>query len=82
MRARGKSVPFYGGVCYACSTKACGYRDRRPEGGALEPACCRHMDPTIPVYHACMYCSGPVRKGSLVIDGEYAHRACHKEASE
>lgn len=28
----------------------------------------------------CIYCEGPVRKGSLSIDGEYAHHRCHADA--
>jgi hypothetical protein len=32
------AVPFHGGTCYACSAKAVGLRDRRPEGGSLGAA--------------------------------------------
>lgn len=34
--------------CYACDGAVTGLRDRRPEGGKLEPACPRHADPTLP----------------------------------
>jgi hypothetical protein len=30
--------------CYACDGIAVGVRDRRPEGGAAEPACTRHAE--------------------------------------
>ena len=73
--------PFHGGGCYACASKATGLRDRRPEGGSLEPACKRHADPTIRTYDACIYCNGLVRKGSLTIDGDFAHKSCHAKAS-
>ncbi len=71
---------FFGGTCYACDAKAVGLRDRRPEGGMMERACKRHADPTSLTFDACIYCSGPVRKDSLDIDGEFAHKSCHKEA--
>jgi hypothetical protein len=74
-------LPFFGGRCYACGAKASGLRDRRPEGGSLETACARHHDPKIKTFEACVYCSGPVRKGSVSIDDEWAHKSCHKEAS-
>lgn len=78
-----KALPFTGGwPCYACDKRAVGYRDRRPEGGSLEYACKRHADPTIRTYEACMYCGGPVRAGSLAIDGSFAHVKCHREASK
>jgi hypothetical protein len=73
-------IPFHGGNCYACDQRATGFRDLRPEGGSLEPACKRHADPTIETYQACMYCDGAVRRGSLVIDGDFAHKQCHEEA--
>jgi len=73
-------LPFYGGTCYADEARAVGYRDRRPEGGELEPACRRHFDPSIKTYDACIYCDGPVRAGSLEIDRKFAHAKCHKEA--
>jgi hypothetical protein len=69
-----------GGDCYACDSAAVGVRDRRPEGGSLEMACSRHADPAIPVFHACMYCNEPVRKDSLEIDRNFAHKSCHKSA--
>lgn len=71
---------FFGGTCYACDSKATGLRDRRPEGGLLETACKRHADPTIKTFDACIYCSTPVRSGSLDVDGEFAHKSCHKGA--
>lgn len=79
--ALAKPLPFSGGEkCYACDcTKVIGFRDRRPEGHGLEVACERHADPTIEVFEACMYCQGPIRKGSLIIDGEFAHQKCHVE---
>ena len=30
--------------CYACQAKACGLRDLRPQGGAVELACAKHRD--------------------------------------
>lgn len=73
--------PFFGGEkCYACDcTNVVGYRDRRPEGGINEIACKRHADPWIKVFEACIYCNGPVRNGSLDIDGEFAHKKCHEQ---
>lgn len=73
------SVPFHGGHCYACSSRAVGFRDMRPEGRDIEPACSRHADPAIRVYHACQYCDGSIRKGSLDLDGLFAHAKCHAE---
>ncbi len=32
------------GRCYACDRVSVGTRDRRPEGGCVEPACHRHAD--------------------------------------
>ena len=75
-------LPFHGGGCYACGSRATGFRDRRPEGGSLETACSRHKDPTVKTYDACMYCSGPVRRGSLDIDGTFAHKSCHAPENE
>jgi len=74
-----KGLPFHGGRCYACPKAAKGFRDRRPEGGLLEPACERHMDPTIKTYDACIFCNGPVRKGSVAIDDDFAHQKCMRE---
>lgn len=71
-------TPCHGGDCYACDAPAVGVRDRRPEGGVLEMACKRHADPGIPVFHACMYCSTPVRAASYAVDRHFAHKACHK----
>lgn len=76
-----KKIPFHGGTCYACGARATGLRDRRPEGGDLEPACNRHKDPRIQTYDACIFCDGPVRTGSLVIDGDFAHAKCVREES-
>lgn len=71
--------PFHGGErCYACDAKPLGLRDRRPEGGDLEVGCDRHADPTILVYPACIYCNGTIRKGSVRIDGQFAHKSCHQ----
>ena len=76
-------LPFHGPrPCYACDKKSVGLRDRRPEGGMLESACERHADPTIQTYDACIYCDGPVRKGSLEFDGDFAHKSCHKEHAQ
>lgn len=66
--------------CYCCDAKVVGLRDQRPEGGMVEPACGRHMDPTLQTYAACSLCSDPVRARSLVIDGRYIHKRCHQEA--
>jgi hypothetical protein len=76
-------VPFYGGEkCYACDAKPVGLADRRHDAeGAYMPACERHRNLTIRTYDACIYCNGQVRKGSLSIDGEFAHKSCHAEAS-
>ena len=74
-------VPFHGGRCYACGATATGLRDRRPEGGELETACTRHKDPSIKTYEACIFCNGPVRKGSVTIDGDFAHQACARVES-
>jgi hypothetical protein len=77
----GGPFPFHGGQkCYACDcTRVVGYRDRRPEGGEREVACARHADPTIPVYEACIYCDGKIRRGSVSIDGDFAHKKCHHQ---
>jgi hypothetical protein len=74
-----KKLPFHGGQqCYACDCQTVvGLRDRRPEGGSLEIACARHADPTVATYDACMYCDAPARKGSWLIDGNFAHKTCH-----
>lgn len=74
-----KSEPYFKDRCYACSQPAVGVRDRRPEGGMLEAACLRHADPSIKGYAACMYCGG--KRPSLLIDGEFAHKKCHDEAT-
>jgi hypothetical protein len=82
MRKTSKRVPFHGAErCYACDSKPLGLRDRRPEGGDLEAACSRHADPSIETFEACSYCNGPVRKGSVVVDVNFAHASCHAEAS-
>lgn len=70
--------PYCTERCYACDAKACGVRDRRPEGGVVEAACSRHADPTIKAYAACMYCSGT--RPTLLIDKDLAHKKCHEEA--
>ena len=76
--------PFYGGKCYACDAKAVGLCDRRKHyvEDALVPACERHADPTVKCYEACFYCNGQARKGSLDIEGNFAHAKCHREASK
>jgi len=75
------AVPFFGGRCYACDRKAVGFRDKREEGGELEAACTRHADPRVKVRPACIYCSGTVRKGSLVVGDMNVHAACQAEQS-
>jgi hypothetical protein len=75
-------LPFHGGDCYACEQRATGLRDRRPEGGLLERACGKHKDPTIKTYDACMYCDGPIRRGSLDVDRDFAHKSCHGQENE
>lgn len=73
-------VPFFGGrCCYACDASPVGLRDLRPEGKDLEVACARHADPSIRIFQACIYCTTPVRRGSLCVDGNFAHAACHAE---
>jgi len=76
-------VPFFGGGCYACDAKAVGFARRYILAAyALEePACKRHADPAIAIYDACMFCSGPVRKGSVEIDGNFAHAKCMRAES-
>ena len=80
-RPSARNLPFHGGRCYACGAQAAGLRDQRPEGGLLEPACARHRDPTIKTYEACIFCDGPVRRGSAVVDEDFAHKSCLKEES-
>jgi hypothetical protein len=77
-RPSAAKLPFHGGYCYACPSHAVGFRDRRPEGGSMETACPRHYDPTIKTYDACMYCNDPIRKGSVDVDADFAHKACQK----
>ena len=64
------------GKCYACDAPAVGRRNRQddPEGKWV-PACKRHREVEL-----CIYCNAPVRKGSLEIDGDPAHKKCHLEA--
>lgn len=76
-----RRIPFHGGRCYACDAVGVGFRDLRPEGGDREVACKRHADHTILTYEACMYCDGPIRIGSLDIDGSFAHAKCHRRES-
>ena len=71
-------LPQYRDTCYACSGKAVGVRDRRPEGGSLESACARHADPTLRSYPACWMCMGT--RPSLVVEGEFLHKSCHDAA--
>ena len=77
-----KAVPFHGGrKCYACDERPVGLVERYYSGRRYyEVACERHADPTIRVFEACIYCSTRVRRGSLSIDGDFAHAACHREA--
>jgi hypothetical protein len=78
---RTDSIKVYAlGKCYACGLEATGLRDRRPEGGEVEPACLRHAEPRLVPILVCIYCGDPTRKGSLVVDGEQAHAKCHREA--
>lgn len=70
------------GRCYACDARATGFRDRRPEGGELEFSCPRHTDPTLRPVAVCIFCDEPVRKGSLTIDADHAHAACHRREVE
>lgn len=78
---RGSSrEPFHGGRCYACDAAAVGYRDRDVEGGdRRETACARHADPTIRVFEACVFCSGP--RPTRDIDGQLAHLGCWRRES-
>lgn len=69
------------GKCYACNEAATGLRDRRSEGGEIEPACGRHAEPSLTAQVVCMYCSEPVR-GGIKVDGMVAHRDCHREACQ
>ncbi len=69
------------GGCYACGAKAVGLRDRRPEGGEVEPACARHAEPRLVPVLVCIYCGEPTRKRAISVDGEGAHARCHREAS-
>lgn len=71
--------PRIGTRCYGCDAAATGVRDRRDEGGMIEPACARHTDSTVPTFPACMYCNGP--RPTVEIDGYLAHRGCHRKAS-
>lgn len=68
-------------TCYCCDAMAVGLRDQRPEGGMVEPACKRHMDPTLRSHAACSLCEDPVRAGSLVVDGRYVHKRCERDAA-
>jgi hypothetical protein len=72
------SAPYHTSRCYACDGTACGVSDRRHAGGLVEAACKRHADASIRAFAACVFCSGA--RPSLVIDGDFAHRACHAEA--
>lgn len=73
-----KALPFfsYDAQCYACDGAAVGYAEH---GGKLKQACERHADPRIKVFEACIYCKGPVRKGSLDTGIGFAHRSCYEE---
>lgn len=73
-----RALPYTTNKCYACDAEACGVRDRRPEGGALEAACARHRDPQLRAFAACFLCLGP--RPTLLIDQDFAHKKCHQEA--
>lgn len=74
-------IPFYGPVkCYACDSKSVGFADRSHDGEGMVCGCKRHADPTIRTFAACVYCSNPVRSGSVEVDGNFAHAKCHAEA--
>jgi hypothetical protein len=76
-------VPFFGGRCYACDAKAVGLTRHYVLAAFVdELACKRHADPSIKVYDACMFCNGPVRKGSVEIDGNFAHAKCMRAESK
>lgn len=74
-------VPFFGGrCCYACDAAPVGLVERYYAGRRYyEVACARHADPSIRIFQACIYCTTPVRRGSLCVDGNFAHAACHAE---
>lgn len=78
-----KPLPFWGGEkCYACEATPVGIRDRRPEGGDIEVACERHADPTIEVFKACRLCNGRLGNDYLMIDGQFIHTECERDADD
>ena len=78
-----RAIPFTGPgyeTCYACDGKPVGFAERWQGGkGERVLACARHRYPSIKTYDACMYCLGPVRAGSLDMDGVFAHRSCYEK---
>lgn len=57
--------------CYACDEAATGCRAvHRLAAVYVEPACPRHADPGSRLRFVCMYCQGPVRRGSLAYANE------------
>ena len=75
------AVPFTGGrKCYACDAAPVGYAQQGNDPELL-PACARHVYHSIKVFEACAYCHGPIRSGSLTIDGQFVHARCEKEAA-
>lgn len=63
--------------CYACDSMSVGATNHE---GKTVYACKRHADASIKVVDCCIYCGDPVRKGSLSIDGAFAHQKCHDDA--
>ena len=61
-----------------------------PMGTWHAPECSSHKRPARPERasklhsgpNACVYCTGPVSKGGLDVDGHPAHKKCHKLAVE
>jgi hypothetical protein len=82
MNAKRNARPFHGHnrqTCYCCDAVPVGFADRTHDAErGFVLACARHADSTIATYDACIYCNGPVRKGGLDIDGDFAHVKCHK----
>lgn len=74
---------FTPGKCYACDKAAVGVT---VHNGTVKRGCKRHADPKlkattkpIPGNGLCLYCSVPVRKGSVDVDGDDAHKKCQRE---
>lgn len=63
--------------CYACDKGSVGVAERWTDGKmTLVYACQRHSNPAYKVTDCCMYCGDPVQKGSLWVDGGWAHKKC------